>query len=159
MKYNDMGEQMKKFSFSLQKVLEIKEQVLENLKVELGNLNHDYKEVENEIVNLKKKYSDINMEFSEKSSVSISVGEMSYYKMLLSSILRKVENKEEEKEKILKKIEDKRHEIVSKNIEISSLEKLREKELEKYNSALAKSEELFIEEFVSNKSMAKGYLV
>jgi len=80
---------MKKFSFSLQKVLEIKEQVLENLKVELGNLNHDYKEVENEIVNLKKKYSDINMEFSEKSSVSISVGEMSYYKMLLSSILKK----------------------------------------------------------------------
>jgi flagellar FliJ protein len=99
------------------------------------------------------------VEFSEKSSVSISVGEMTYYKMLLSSILRKIENKEEEKEKILKKIEDKRREIVSKNIEISSLEKLREKELEKYNSALAKSEELFIEEFVSNKSMAKGYLV
>jgi flagellar FliJ protein len=154
-----MGEQMKKFSFSLQKVLEIKEQVLENLKVELGNLNHDYKEVEYEIANLKNKYSDINIEFSEKSSVSISVGEMSYYKMLLSSILRKVENKEEEKEKILKKIEDKRTEIVSKNIEISSLEKLREKEMEKYNSALAKSEELFIEEFVSNKSMSKGYLV
>jgi flagellar FliJ protein len=154
-----MGEQMKKFSFSLQKVLEIKEQVLENLKVELSNLNHDYKEVENEIAIMKIKYSDINIEFSEKSSVSISVGEMSYYKMLLSSILRKIENKEEEKEKILKKIEDKRHEIVSKNVEISSLEKLREKELEKYNSALAKSEELFIEEFVSNKSMVKGYLV
>lgn len=150
---------MKKFSFSLQKVLEIKEQVLENLKVELSNLNHDYKEVENEIAIMKIKYSDINIEFSEKSSVSISVGEMSYYKMLLSSILRKIENKEEEKEKILKKIEDKRHEIVSKNVEISSLEKLREKELEKYNSALAKSEELFIEEFVSNKSMVKGYLV
>jgi flagellar FliJ protein len=150
---------MKKFSFSLQKVLEIKEQTLENLKVELGNLNHVYKEVEYEIVNLKNKYSDVNVEFSEKSSVSISVGEMTYYKMLLSSILRKIENKEEEKEKILKKIEDKRREIVSKNIEISSLEKLREKELEKYNSALAKSEELFIEEFVSNKSMAKGYLV
>lgn len=150
---------MKKFSFSLQKVLEIKEQVLENLKVELSNLNHDYKEVENEIAIMKSKYSDINIEFSEKSSVSISVGEMSYYKMLLSSILRKVENKEEEKEKILKKIEDKRNEIVSKNIEISSLEKLREKEMEKYNSALAKSEELFIEEFVSNKSMVKGYLV
>lgn len=150
---------MKKFSFSLQKVLEIKEQVLDNLKVELCNLNHDYKEVENEIAIMKSKYSDINMEFSEKSSVSISVGEMSYYKMLLSSILRKIESREEEKEKILKKIEDKRHEIVSKNVEISSLEKLREKELEKYNSALAKSEELFIEEFVSNKSMVKGYLV
>lgn len=150
---------MKKFSFSLQKVLEIKEQTLENLKVELGNLNHEYKEVEHEIAIMKNKYSDVDIEFSEKSSVSISVGEMTYYKMLLGSILRKIENKEEEKEKILKKIEDKRREIVSKNIEISSLEKLREKELEKYNSALAKSEELFIEEFVSNKSMAKGYLV
>ena len=150
---------MKKFSFSLQKVLEIKEQILENLKVELSNLNSDYKKAEHEIINLKAKYSEENNEFLEKSSVSISVGEMSYYKMYMSSILRKIEIKEEEKSKLLKMIEAKRQEIVSKNIEISSLEKLREKELEKYNSALLKSEELFIEEFVSNKSMAKGYLV
>ena len=150
---------MKKFSFSLQKVLEIKEQILENSKVELSNLNSDYKKAEHEIINLKAKYSEANNEFLEKSSVSISVGEMSYYKMYMSSILRKIEIKEEEKSKLLKMIEAKRQEIVNKNIEISSLEKLREKELEKYNSALLKSEELFIEEFVSNKSMAKGYLV
>jgi len=42
-------------------------------------------------------------------------------------------------------------------MEISSFEKLREKELDKYNKALIKSEELFIEEFVSNKSMTNEY--
>jgi len=150
---------MKKFIFSLQKVLEIKEQILENLKIELSNLNQEYKIIELDIKNLKNKFSAINNEFLEKSAVGISVGEMSYYKIYMSSILKQVENKEEEIENLLKKIESKRQEIVSKNIEISSLEKLKEKEYEKYNSALLKSEEIFIEEFVSNKSMTKGYAV
>lgn len=150
---------MKKFIFSLQKVLEIKEQILENLKIELSNLNQEYKTMELDIKNLKDKFSAVNNEFLEKSSVGISVGEMSYYKIYMSSILKQIENKEEEKEDLLKKIESKRQEIVSKNIEISSLEKLKEKEYEKYNHALLKSEEIFIEEFVSNKSMTKGYAV
>lgn len=150
---------MKKFSFSLQKILEIKEQVLENLKLELSNLNNDYKNIEQYIENLKNKFKTVNCEFDEKSAVSISVGEMSYYKIYLSSILKQIDNKEEEKEIILKKIETKRHEIVNMNKEISSLEKLRENELDKYKKALLKSEEIFIDEFVSNKSMTKKYAI
>ncbi|MDW5298747.1 MAG: flagellar export protein FliJ [Sedimentibacter sp.] len=150
---------MKKFIFSLQKVLEIKEQILENLKIELGNLNQEYSTMELNIKNLKDKFSSVNSDFLEKSTIGVSVGEMSYYKIYMSSILKQIENKEEEKENLLKKIESKRQEIISKNIEISSLEKLKEKEYEKYNHALLKSEEIFIEEFVSNKSMTKGYAV
>ncbi|MGB4439508.1 MAG: flagellar export protein FliJ [Sedimentibacter sp.] len=150
---------MKKFIFSLQKVLEIREQILENSKVELSNLNHDYRNMELGIKNLKDKFASVNNEFIEKSAVAISVGEMSYYKIYMNSILKQVESKEEEKENLLKKIEAKRQEIVNKKMEISSLEKLRENEYEKYNSAMAKSEEIFIEEFVSNKSMTKRYAI
>lgn len=150
---------MKKFNFSLQKVLEIKEQILENLKIELSNLNHDYKNIEIYINNLNIKLTTVDKEFVEKSSVSISVGEMSYYKIYMSSIIKQIENKEIEKEELLKLIEAKRREIVSMNKEISSLEKLKDKELEKYNSSLLKSEEIFIEEFVSNKSIARSYAI
>ena len=45
------------------------------------------------------------------------------------------------------------------NTEISSLEKLKEKELEKHSKECLKKEELFIEEFVSNKTMTNEYAI
>lgn len=149
---------MKKFYFSLQKVLEIKEQILKNLKSELNNLNQQLKNIEHEIASLLEKYDETNKEFNEKSSISITVGEMSYYKMYMSSMLRYVEKKEDDKVQLNKKIESKRREIINMNIEISSLEKLREKELLKYNEVLMKSEEIFIDEFVTNSRMIKQYM-
>lgn len=150
---------MKKFNFSLQKVLEIKGQILENLKIELSGLNNDLRIIDAAISNFMIQFVDIEKEFLEKSSVSVSVGEMFYNKTLMSSILKQVENKEKEKEIVLSKIEAKRHEIINMNKEISSLEKLRDNELEKYKKASLKSEEIFIEEFVSNKSMTNKYAI
>lgn len=150
---------MKKFSFSLQKVLEIKEQSLDNLKIEMSNLNREHENIVQQINNLKIQFELVNNEFVEKSAVSVSVGEMTYYKMYMGNILKQKEKKEEEKNAILLKIETKRHEILNAKMEISSLEKLKENELEKYNKALMKSEEIFIEEFVSNKNMTNKYAV
>jgi flagellar FliJ protein len=150
---------LKKFNFSLQKVLEIKGQILENLKIELSSLHNEIKIIDAAISYLMTQFLDIEKEFLEKSSVSVSVGEMFYKKTLMSSILKQVENKEKEKEIVLSKIEAKRHEIINMNKEISSLEKLRDNELEKYKKASLKSEEIFIEEFVSNKSMTNKYAI
>ncbi|MDF2949716.1 MAG: flagellar biosynthesis chaperone, partial [Sedimentibacter sp.] len=153
------GYKLKKFNFSLQKVLEIKGQILENLKIELSSLHNEIKIIDAAISYLMTQFLDIEKEFLEKSSVSVSVGEMFYKKTLMSSILKQVENKEKEKEIVLSKIEAKRHEIINMNKEISSLEKLRDNELEKYKKASLKSEEIFIEEFVSNKSMTNKYAI
>ena len=150
---------MKKFVFSLQKVLELKNQLLENMKIELTNLNRECERIEIFIKSLKTKFSEIENEYVEKSYKSISAGEMSYYKMLSESILVQIENKEIEKAIVLKKIADKRQEIISMNTEISSLEKLKEKELEKHSKECLKKEELFIEEFVSNKTMTNEYAI
>lgn len=150
---------MKKFVFSLQKVLELKNQLLENMKIELTNLNRECERIEIFIKCLKIKFAEIENEYVEKSYKSISAGEMSYYKMLSESILVQIENKEIEKAIVLKKIADKRQEIISMNTEISSLEKLKEKELEKHSKECLKKEELFIEEFVSNKTMTNEYAI
>ncbi len=150
---------MKKFIFSLQKVLELKKQLLENMKKELTNLNRECEKIEMFIKSLIIKFTEIEKEYVQKSYKSISAGEMSYYKMLCESILVQIENKENEKETILKKIADKRQEIISMNTEISSLEKLKEKELEKHNKECLRKEELFIEEFVSNKAMTNEYAI
>ncbi len=150
---------MKKFIFSLQKVLEIKEQLLENMKIELANLNHEYNSLKLIIKNLQAKFRDIDNEYIEKTYKSISIGEISYYKMLGQSILIQIENKEEESEILLMKIAVKRQEIIKMNVEISSLTNIKEKELEKYNKECLKKEEIFIEEFVSNKTMANKYAI
>ncbi len=149
---------MKKFIFSLQKVLEIKIQILKNLKNELSNLNQQIRNIETEIKYSLIKYDETNKEFNHKSSVSITVGEMAYYKMYMSSILKNIEKKEEEKVFVNKKIDTKRREIVNMKMEITSLEKLRDKEYKKHTESLVKSEELFIEEFVSNSRMLKQYM-
>jgi len=149
---------MKKFIFSLQKVLEIKEQLLKNLKNELNNFNQQLRLIEVEIKNSFNKYDDTNKEFNIKSSISITVGEMTYYKMYMNSILKHIEKKEEEKILVNKKMELKRREIINMNMEIASLEKLRNNEYVKYNDTLTKSEEIFIEEFVSNTKMIKQYM-
>lgn len=150
---------MKKFNFSLQKILEIKEQLLENLKIELSNLNHEYNNIEILIENLKDKFKNTDEKYVKKTYKSITSGEMQYYKMLMDGILKQLGNKEKEKDMLLKKIAGKRQEIINMNIEISSLEKLKEKELEKYNKEIIRKEEIFIEEFVSNKSIANNYAV
>lgn len=150
---------MKKFNFSLQKVLEIKEQLLKNLKIELGNLNHECRNIEIDIKNLHDKFKNMDNEYVEKSYKCISTGEIQYYKMLMESILKQIEDKEEEREILLNKIAAKRQEIIDLNIEISSLEKLKEKEMEKYNKDSMKKEEIFIEEFVSNKSIYSKYAI
>jgi len=132
---------------------------LENMKIELTNLNRECEKIEIFIKCLKIKFAEIENEYVEKSYKSISAGEMSYYKMLSESILVQIENKEIEKAIVLKKIADKRQEIISMNTEISSLEKLKEKELEKHSKECLKKEELFIEEFVSNKTMTNEYAI
>ena len=150
---------MKKFNFSLQKILEIKEQLLKNLKIELTSLNLECRNIEDHIKKLKVKFKSIDNEYVEKTYKSISTGEMLYYKMLMESILKQIEVKEEEREILLKKMSVKRQEIISMNIEISSLEKLKEKEMEKYNKEFMRKEEIFIDEFVSNKSMSNKYAI
>ena len=64
---------------------------------------------------------------------------------------------EEGKLKKLRKREElKRNEVVEARKEKASIEKLKEKKLVQYNKEVLRSEELFIEEFVSNKMSVQG---
>lgn len=151
---------MKKFNFSLQKVLEIKQQLLENTKIELSTLNSRHTRVLNEIKTLQCSQQSLDDEFKELCSKNISVPEITYYRVCLENMESKIRDKEAKRDYLKLKIEKKKRELMEKNIEISSLEKLREKELEKHNEALSKSEQLRMDEFVTtqrlNSAMAFG---
>lgn len=144
---------MKKFKFSLEKILQLKQQMLKNLKNDLSTLQMQLREKEKEIEILKIKYIESNEIYNNKSSKSIMPYEIKFYKDYMNTILNNVKKEEEEKELILKKIEAKKQEIINLNIEISSIEKLREKKYIKYNYQVQKMEEILIEEFVSSSSI------
>ncbi len=143
---------MKKFKFSLEKILQLKEQILKNLKNDLSFLQMALKEKEAEIQDLWSKYYKTDNEYKEKSSKSIMPYEIAQYKDYMSYITNLIKKKEEEKSVILKKIEAKKQEIINMNIDISTLEKLKDKKLAKYNYKVQKMEEILIEEFVSNST-------
>ncbi len=143
---------MKKFKFSLEKILQLKEQILKNLKNDLSFLQMALKEKEAEIQDLWSKYYKTDNEYKEKSSKSIMPYEIAQYKDYMTYITNMIKKKEEEKSVILKKIEAKKQEIINMNIEISTLEKLKDKKLAKYNYKVQKMEEILIEEFVSNST-------
>lgn len=143
---------MKKFKFSLEKILQLKEQILKNLKNDLSFLQMALKEKDAEIQDLWSKYYKTDNEYKEKSSKSIMPYEIAQYKDYMTYITNMIKKKEEEKSVILKKIEAKKQEIINMNIEISTLEKLKDKKLAKYNYKVQKMEEILIEEFVSNST-------
>ena len=144
---------MKKFKFSLEKILQLKEQFLKSLKNDLSTLHILLKEKEEEIKLLWLKYSESDKSYKNKSSLSILPYEIKFYKDYMNTLLSSIKKKEEEKELIFKKIEAKKQEIINLNIEISSIEKLKEKKLIQYNYQVQKMEELLIEEFVSSSTV------
>lgn len=144
---------MKKFKFSLEKILQLKQQMLKNLKNDLSTLQMQLREKEKDIEILKIKFIESNEVYNTKSSKSIMPYEIKFYKDYMNTILNNMKKEEEEKELILKKIEAKKQEIINLNIEISSIEKLKEKKLAKYNYQVQKMEEILIEEFVSSSSI------
>lgn len=141
---------MKKFVFSLQKVFELKEQLLKSLKSELTELQHKMEILENDKQVILLKYNDVEIEYSNKVCTQMTVGEISYYKMFMDSLLHKADMIEEEKKKLTDVIDAKKNEIIEVNTELSSIEKLRDKKYDSYMNSLAKSEEIFIDEFVSS---------
>lgn len=140
---------MKNFKFSLEKILNFKEQVLKSLKNDLSNLMVLLSNKDKEINEIKELYVKIENDYKEKTENVVLSYEIQYYKNYLSTLINKINKCLVDRKVILKKIDSKKNEIVEVNKEISSLDKLKEKKLDEYNKHTQKQEELFIEEFVN----------
>lgn len=140
---------MKKFSFQLESVMNYKNQRLENKKAEHARIIALVNEQNLKIASLAEKFRGVNLDFNDKKMAGISIIEAMEYSGFLYKL--EVETQQEKRRlKDLQKIEEeKRAEVVEVKIETSTLEKLKEKKLEIYNKEVQKSEERYIEEFVS----------
>ena len=140
---------MKKFRFSLETVLDYKQEVLSALQTEHAAILARVHAQEDLLEEMENYYSELDAEFTERKLEGITILDAMQYEQYLRATERQIEEAVEILERLRAEAEAKRLEVVEAKKDTSSIEKLREKKLDSYNKAVQKSEELIIEEFVT----------
>lgn len=139
---------MKKFRFSLETVLDYKQQVLSSLQTEHGAILAQIREQEELIEDLEAAYRHMDHEFGRMKLEGINILDAMKYEQYLRAMERQIKEAYEHLAELQKREEAKRNQVVEAKKETSSIEKLKEKKLDAYNKAAQKAEEAAIDEFV-----------
>lgn len=139
---------MKKFRFSLETVLDYKQQVLSSLQSEHGAILAQIREQEELIEDLEAAYRHMDHEFGRMKLEGINILDAMKYEQYLRAMERQIKEAYEHLAELQKREEAKRNQVVEAKKETSSIEKLKEKKLDAYNKAAQKAEEAAIDEFV-----------
>ena len=141
---------MKKFRFALDTVLSYKQQVLDALRGEHAVILAKVHAQEDAVEALEQRYRDYNEEYRRRAEEGLAITEAMIYEAGLRASEREIQQETRKLEALREAEEKKRGEVVEAKKETSSIEKLKEHKLEDYNKAVMKSDEQFIEEFVSS---------
>lgn len=145
---------MKKFIFTLEKVLSFKQQTLDIQKNELLQLQMKRMEIEKEINSLNDLFAATNRKMQEELQTGMNASDITIYKTYFNILNQKILKLVEDKSKLQEIIAQKKTEIIAINSDISGLEKLRDKQLAAYLEICRKSEELAIDEYVNQTRSA-----
>ena len=140
---------MKKFRFSLETVLEYKNQALDALRAEHGAILAQVRAQEQVIEDLEREHREADEDFTRRKLEGINIVDAMSYEQYLRSLERKLQEEYRRLERLRKREEEKRAQVVEARKETATIEKLKEHKLESYRKAEQKDEEQRIEEFVS----------
>lgn len=140
---------MKKFRFSLESVLDYKQQALDSLKREHSAIVAQVKAQEDYLAGLESDYREMDAEFCQRKLEGIAILDAMRYEQYLRAMERQIQQAILRLEDLRRLEEAKRAEVVSAKQDTSAIEKLKDKKLDSYNKAMQKSEEATIDEFVS----------
>ena len=147
---------MKKFNFSLEKLYGYKEQVLSKEKNDLAQYRSEKQQLLEEKERLERLLAESGEEFAEKAAVGMSIVEINVIKDYQKSLTEDIGLKEREIEAAEERISGQLRVVIQASKDVNSLEKLRDKQLDEYKFKVAKSDEQFIEEFVTTSSYRSG---
>ena len=142
---------MKKFKFTLGRMLDYKDQLLDEEKNRLAQLRKKKQEIDDHIESLLRELDKISVTMRQEQERGITAFQLLSYESQRTNIRRQIEQLK--KEQALAKLEVKRQVqvVVQATQEVSKLDKLQDKQLEEYRKMVMKAEELEIEEFVSSR--------
>lgn len=146
---------MKKFQFSLDTVLEYKQQVLDSLQAEHGALADLVRRQELTLAGVKSRYAKTNREYREKAAAGMQVAEAITYETGLQVLEREIFRETEKLQNFRRQADAKRREMVSAKQDTASIENLRERKLDSYLKEYRKREERFIDDLVCARGLSQ----
>lgn len=141
---------MKRFSFSLDKVLDYKTQVEDNLRTEHAGAVRAVAQKEEEIEAMEAQHEYFVRGLENVKQNGCRIGELMVYQEYLGGDSKRIQAQKEVLEMLHQQEEEKRNQVIEAKKERTSINMLKEKKISEYNFAAQKDEERFIEEFVAN---------
>ena len=141
---------MKKFRFSLETVLDYKNQALDAIRAEHGAILARVRAQEAVVEGLEEEYRQTDQEFTRRKLEGLTVLDAMNYEQYLRSLEREIQEEYRKLAKLRRQEEQKRAQVVEARKETATIEKLKEHKLEDYRKAEQKDQEQQIEEFVSS---------
>ena len=129
-----------------------KKQVLDREKNNLAHLRMQQQQMQEEKMQLEAKLKRSADEYRELSGNGITVMQITMFKGYHQSLRMQIKELENSIEEMEKKVQRQLGVVIDATKEVSSLEKLEEKQLEEYKFKVQKAEEQFISEYVMNST-------
>ncbi len=140
---------MKRFQFNLNTVLSYKQQVLEELQNEHGQLLYQVRQQELVLQAAEERYRGLNLEFRQAETEGLTIAEALRYESGLRFLEDEIQREAKRLREYEAAAEEKRRQVVAARQDTASLEKLKDKKWEDYQKQVQKGEELLIEELVT----------
>ncbi|MBC6678308.1 flagellar export protein FliJ [Zhenpiania hominis] len=147
---------MKKFSFSLNKVLDYKTQIEDSLRSEHAEAVKAVNEKEEKIQSMEDSYYRKIQELNDTKKNKCSIKELCIYEDYLSYSSQQIRREKDRLVTLQKKEQEKREEVIEAKKERRSIDLLKDKKKKEYDALAQKEEERFIEEFVVNSRSAQS---
>lgn len=147
---------MKKFQFTLQKLMDFREQELDRQKNALAVLQGDLKKIQDRREELVAQVVRYSNDLVAAGSAGVSVAEMAMRKRYIVTLQQEIHECEQRAVLKQQEIDKQLSVVVDATKDVKTLEKLEEKQLEEYKAAEGKENELFIEEFVSGGAVRRA---
>lgn len=142
---------MKKFQFSLQRVQGYKNQLLDREKNSLMQLNAQRREAEESHAAMCRLLEELNGRLHEEAARGVTAAELKSFDMQIESARYQIKRLTEHRISLDRSIERQIQVVVAATQEVSSFDKLEEKQREVYLAEVAKDDEAVIAEFVSTQ--------
>lgn len=147
---------MKKFEFSLGRVKDYKELVLDREKGALARLQEAKSRLETRMEGVENNRRALNEQLKEKTAKGVTVAEIQSYRFQIDGLQKLLESLRAEHKQLSAKVEAQMQVVVAAKREVSSMEKLEEKQLDEYRRELSAAQQREIAEFVETRVAAKS---
>lgn len=147
---------MKRFQFTLQKLMDFRQQELDRQKNSLSALQADLQRMHQEKEELIRRVEQSSEELDVVCRQGAQAYEISVRKRYIVSLQQEIHAHEFSISMKQEEVNKQLGVVVEATKDVRTLEKLEEKQLEEYRAAATKENEQFIEEFVSGQSIRKA---